>query len=407
VLRRNSPQLDNCPEKLDWLGTRSGPPGPRGTGRGNPRVRRGSNLDLAVGYYGPAMDGERAIANCHSPRAALSVAFVLLPKFTLLAFASFIEALRHAADIKDRSRQIHCRWSILGSDQRAIESSCGACITPWESLDDETPYDYIVVVGGLLSGHENASPAIAQYVQRAAARRTPLIGLCTGSFFLARAGLMTGYRCCVSYYHLSEFQNEFSSHEIAVTADALFVVDGPRITCAGGLGVVDLAVHLIEHHLGAQRAQKSMAQMIADNLRPATAPQPRFEGERSLSARNPMARRAVLLMELHICEPLPVSSLAAQLGISVKKLERLFRGEFSLSPASFYRKIRLEIARRMLQETTRPIIDVALECGFGDVSYFGRAFRSALGVSPREFRRQHSSATLPSPGTSTLSAKRE
>lgn len=351
-------------------------------------MRKRSDLNF-VKDCGPAAASEPP-TTAILPQSALSVGFVLLPQFTLLAFAGFVEALRHAADIKDRSRQIHCRWSILGPNQRAVKSSCGAAITPWENFGDKIPFDYIAVVGGLLSAHDSIDPAVARYLQCAAAQGVPLIGLCTGSFLLSRAGLMDGRRCCVSYYHMAEFQREFATRSITVTADELFVVDGPRITCAGGLGVVDLAVYLLEQRLGAQRAQKSIVQMIFDSVRPPTAPQPRFESVWYSTAHNPLARRAVLLMELHVSEPLSVNALAERLGISVKKLERLFHAEFAISPTALYKKMRLEIAQRLLKETTRPIITIGLECGFGDISYFGRAFHYAFGQSPREFRREQS-----------------
>ncbi len=361
-------------------------------------MRRRSEPEF-IKRHDPVLMRQEAPADPNLSQPALSVGFVLLPKFTLMALAGFVEALRHAADIKDRSRQIHCRWSILGQDQRAVKSSCGIAVAPWETFDDDIPYDYIAVVGGLLHGHGNIDPAILRYVKRAAAKNTRLIGLCTGSFVLARAGLMEGRRCCISYYHVDEFEEEFGARNIRVVADALFVVDGPRITCAGGLGAVDLAVYLLERHLGSQRAQKSIVQMIFDNVRPPTAPQPRFDAGWYSTARNPIARRAVLLMELHISEPFSVSAIAKELGISVKKLERLFHAEFSMPPASFYKRIRLEIARKFLRETTRPIMNIALDCGFGDISYFGRAFRAAFGASPREFRRQQSPATATRSGT--------
>jgi transcriptional regulator GlxA family with amidase domain len=317
----------------------------------------------------------------------LSVGFVLLPKFTLMALAGFIEALRHAADVKDRSRQIHCRWSILGPDERPVRSSSGVAIAPWESLDDDVAYDYIAVVGGLLSGHDAVDPKSLRFIEHAAARGVPLIGLCTGSFLLARLGLMDARRCCVSHYHAEEFEAEFGSRDIEVIADRLFVVDRSRITCAGGLGSVDLAIYLLERHLGSQRAQKSTAQMIFDGVRPSTAPQPKYDGAWRAPARNPIVRRCVLLMELHVNEPLAISALAEQLGVSLKTLERLFRAEYATSPGGFYKRTRLEIARRMLQETERPIMNIALDCGFGDGSYFGRTFRAAFGASPRDFRR--------------------
>jgi transcriptional regulator GlxA family with amidase domain len=329
----------------------------------------------------------------------LSVGFVLLPKFTLMAFAGFVEALRHAADIRDRSRQVHCRWSIVGPDLRPVKASCGVAVTPWNSFDEDQQFDYVAVVGGLLCGHEHIDSATLRFIERTAARGTPLIGLCTGSFVLARAGLMDGRRCCVSYYHVEDFRNEFAHRDIRVQADALFVADGNRITCAGGLGAVDLAVYLIERHLGPQRAQKSIMQMISDQVRPSSAPQPRFDAAWYSNASSPLARRAILLMQLNTSEPLPVQAIANRLGVSLKKLERVFKAEFGLAPASSYKKIRLEIAQRMLTETQRPIMNIALDCGFGDISYFGRAFRSTFGVSPRHFRRRLAAAPAAGPAS--------
>jgi transcriptional regulator GlxA family with amidase domain len=324
----------------------------------------------------------------------LSIGFVLLPKFTLMALAGFIEALRHAADVKDRSRQIHCRWSILGPDERPVRSSSGVAIAPWDPLGDDAAHDYIAVVGGLLSGLDAIDPKSLRFIERAAARGVPLIGLCTGSFLLARLGLMDGQRCCVSHYPAEEFEAEFAGRDIQVVADRLFVVDRSRITCAGGLGSVDLAIYLLERHLGSQRAQKSTAQMIFDGVRPPTAPQPKYDGAWRAAARNPIVRRAVLLMELHINEPVAISTLAEQLGVSLRTLERLFRAEYATSPGGFYKRTRLEIARRMLLETERPIMNIALDCGFGDGSYFGRTFRAAFGDSPRDFRRAGADARV-------------
>ncbi|HEX4196248.1 MAG TPA: GlxA family transcriptional regulator [Caulobacteraceae bacterium] len=340
---------------------------------------------------GPFTRGGGPLA-ANDGEAVLSVGFILLPRFTLMALAGFVEALRHAADMRDRSRQIQCRWSILGPNQRPVRSSCGVSVAPWETFGEAGPFDYIVVIGGLLSGHDAIDPKIPEFVTRTAAQGGSLVGLCTGSFLLARAGLMDGRRCCVSYYHAEEFEAEFGGRDIKVVADALFVADRGRITCAGGLGAVDLALSLLERHLGSHRAQKSMTQMLFDRARPPTAPQPRFDASWHAAARHPTTRRAVLLMELHVNDPIPMGALADQLGVSLKALERLFQADFSVSPAAFYKTMRLEIAERMLKESTRPIMNIALDCGFGDLSYFGRAFKAAVGVSPRDFRNRYIAA---------------
>src|ERR1700722_12333050 len=89
-----------------------------------------------------------------SIRANLSVAFLLLPDFTLSTFAGLVDALRIAADEADGSRQLHCRWTILGPDRAPVRASCGVEIAPWESFGDPGDFDYTMVVGGLVRGSE-------------------------------------------------------------------------------------------------------------------------------------------------------------------------------------------------------------------------------------------------------------
>jgi transcriptional regulator GlxA family with amidase domain len=310
---------------------------------------------------------------------------VPINKFTLMALTGFIEALRHAADVGDRSRQVQCSWAVIGEPGEAVESSCGIEIVPRRSFSDPLEYDYIAVVGGLLSAHQEC-PARLHFLQKADQLGISLIGLCTGSFVLARAGLMDGKRCCVSYYHVHEFQEEFANREIRTVADTLFILDGSRITCAGGLAAVDLAIYLIERHLGSHRAQKSVSQMIHNGVRSSSAPQPRPETAWYAGTQSDIVRQVILLMELHFSSPLAITALAQRVCLSVKQLERLFHAEFKISPCAFYRKLRLEAARFMLEETRRSITAIALDCGFGDTSHFSRAFRAAYGRSPRSSR---------------------
>lgn len=117
----------------------------------------------------------------------LSVGFLLTPRFTLTAFAAFVDALRLAADEGDRSRQRQCRWEVLGNVGEPIVSSCGANVMPTASLATPQAYDYIVVVGGLLHGGQQVPDNFYTYLRDAAGHGVKLVGLCTGSFVLARA----------------------------------------------------------------------------------------------------------------------------------------------------------------------------------------------------------------------------
>ena len=161
----------------------------------------------------------------------LRVGFILARRFTLSAFANFVDVLRLAADEGDRSRPIRCGWRVLSSDMQAVTSSCGIAVRPDERLGDPARFDYIVVVGGLVEELERLDPDYAGFLRRAAAAGVPLAGVCTGAFILHRAGLMDGYRCCVSWFHHDDFLEQFEG--LRPVSDQIFVVDRDRLTCSG------------------------------------------------------------------------------------------------------------------------------------------------------------------------------
>jgi transcriptional regulator GlxA family with amidase domain len=332
----------------------------------------------------PASSENEVEEQTHPDHSRLAVGFILVPEFTLMAFSGFIEALRHAADEWDRSRQIHCSWTVLGHDLSPVKASCGVEIMPWETLRDPREFDYLVVVGGLTRGHEQIHPSIETYLKRAARENVALVGLCTGSFVLARAGLMNGHRCCVHWFHMEEFEAKFPN--VNAESDTLFLIDHNRITCAGGGGAVDLAILLIERHLGRDKTLKCINQMVVDEIRRHNHPQSRLGHHSYSNVRNPMVRRAILMMEHHICDSLPVSRIAQELGTSTRILERAFVAEVGKPPARFARELRLSYGRWLLEHSSKSVTQIALECSFSDASHFAKCFRRTFGYAPLDVR---------------------
>lgn len=322
------------------------------------------------------------VAEKYSLSPSLSVGFVLMPSFTLLPFSAFIDALRLAADEGDHSEQIHCRWTVMGHDLRKITSSSGVAIEPWETYRDPAEFDYIVVVGGLLSETLHGNQHIIDYLKRVDRAHIPIIGLCTGSFAMIRAGLMQNRRCCVSWFHHKDLTDRFT--DVIPVADQLFVDDGDRITCAGGAVAADLAAYIIERHLGQSWARKSLRILVMDSPRPANAPQPQPTSD--YQVKNKSVVRALLLMEQNLSRPLSTDEIANRLNISKRQLERLFVHDTGESLQKFYRAIRLSYGLWLLQNTPRSITDIAQECGFADTAHFSRAFRSVFAKRPTEYR---------------------
>lgn len=318
----------------------------------------------------------------------LSVAFVLSPQFTLLAFSSFVDTLRLAADDGDRSRPIQCAWSVLSHTMRPIRSSSGIEVLPTVDMVDPTRFDYVVVVGGVL---ENAVlPTVqADYLCRAAASGVPLVGICTGSFTLAALGLMEDRRCCVSWFHIAEFQSRFPA--LDASSESLYIVDEDRLTCAGGTSVVHLASHLVEKHCGKRHADKALRIMIEETKVPSASVQPQpYSANKTDDDR---VQRAMLLMERNLESPVSLEFVASHVGLSVRQLERLFKAEIGMTPSQFTLQMRLTHALHLLETTRDPIFDIALRCGFVNHSHFAHYFRTRFGQSPTQMRAQHRAAS--------------
>lgn len=312
----------------------------------------------------------------------LSVGFILARRFTLCAFANFVDVLRLSADEGDRSRPILCGWRVLSATMEPIVSSSGIAVQPEERLGDPSRFDYVVVVGGLIDEIENLHPDYVRFLHKAAAIGVPLIGVCTGAFILHRAGLMDGYRCCVSWFHHADFLEQFDG--LKPVSDQIFVVDRNRLTCSGGASSAHLAAHLVEKHVGRAQARKSLHIMIIDDALRAEKPQPGIPLD--LTTDDALVKKALLLMQQHIDAPLSAAEIARRMGASQRQLERRFQSSIGMAPTLAYKIMRLEYAEFLLRHTEQSVTEIATSTGFCDLSHFIRSFRERLGMTPAAFR---------------------
>ena len=317
------------------------------------------------------------------PAPALRVGFLLAPRFTLSAFANFVDVLRLAADEGDRSRPIRCTWRVLGNLSDPIRSSCGVAVAPDERLGDPRRFDYIVVVGGLIDRAGKMPAEYFVFLKQVAAAGVPLVGVCTGAFILHDAGLMQGYRCCVSWFHHNDFLEQFDG--LNPVSDRIYVVDRDRLTCSGGASSAHLAAFLVDRHLGGAVARKSLHIMIIDQAMAADDPQPGVPIE--LKSTDPLVRRALLVLQQNLDSPPAVAEIAERLEVSRRKLERHFERSLGIPPAEAFLMVRLSQVRLLLGQSRRGIAWIAAETGFCDASHLTRVFGEKMGVTPEAWRR--------------------
>ena len=313
--------------------------------------------------------------------ARISIGFVLAPNFTMLPFSGFVDTLRLAADEDDRSRPIHCAWSVVSPDLKPIRASCGIDVVPTARLAAPDEYDYLVVVGGLLHG-QRLGRELQDYLRAAARARVPIVAVCTGSFILAELGLMDGRKCCVSWFHHAEFQRRFP--HLQASSEEMFVIDRDRLSCAGGVAALHLAAYIVALHRGRGNARKALRIMIERPPMPPVTPQP--QPDLGALAEDSRVRRAMLLIERNLDSPLSIEFVANYVGLSKRHLERLFKQATGMGPTEFALRLRLANAHQLLTTGNAPISDVALQCGFTSHSHFASSFRTAYGKTPSWYR---------------------
>jgi len=310
----------------------------------------------------------------------LSVAFILLPEFTLYAFSSFIEVLRVTADRADHSHQVHCKWTITGHDLAPVRASCGIRVAPWELFVDPDTLDYLVVVGGLVRGHREIHPQVFEYLRHVGRTKCNIAGLCTGSFALAEAGLLTGHRTSVHWFHEADFRSRFPHLEL--DRNTLFSSHDRVSTCSGGRAVADLAAHIVAQHHGINAAHKAMSALGLHTFRQGRDTQSHKGVAWFSKISDPLVRKAILVMGGRIGHFAPVAEICASLAVSNITLERAFRKEIKCTPGAFNRILRLGYCHWELNHSDRLITAIANDFGFSDSSHFIQVYRSYYGITP-------------------------
>ena len=307
--------------------------------------------------------------------------FLQVPSYSMIAFTSAVEPLRMAN--RDAGRELY-RWSVYSIDGLPERASNGLEITPDDSIENATDMSILFVCGG--SDIADAWSKQLQFALRRIAKHkdTKLGALCTGSYLLARAGLLDGYRCTIHWENIASLREDFP--EVLVSED-LFMFDRDRITCAGGQASMDMMLQLINDRHGNKLVTHISEQFMCERIRNSDDRQ-RIPLHLALGSNQPKLTEAVTLMEANIEEPISLDELSSYVGISRRQLERLFQKHLNCVPTRYYLNLRLNRARLLLLQTSKSIVDIALACGFISAPHFSKCYRDLFGLPPRDERRK-------------------
>ncbi|MCQ0971424.1 GlxA family transcriptional regulator [Paracoccus sp. TK19116] len=333
---------------------------------------------ILMNYEICLMDYEAILASIER-RRPVSVRFLVLPGTSLMNFASAIDPLRAGNRIAGRTL---FDWRALSLDATQPRSSAGLPLPTTGRFDATERCDILGIMAGFGAGGQQGR-ALPRAVWRAARGAALTLGIESGGWPMAQAGLLDGRRATTHWEDLEDFAAAFPQVDVRPER---FVVDGHCVTTSGASPTFDLMIDLLR-----LRAGRGIALSAAGIFNYDIAHRP--EDHQSPVAFGPSARfdprliRAVDAMQASLDAPITTASIARNCGLSARGLEVLFRRELGQSPARYYMSLRLIAARKLVLDTGLPILDIAIRTGFGSNAAFSRAYRQHYSTSPTVERR--------------------
>ncbi len=328
---------------------------------------------------------DRRMHRPHSPRNVVIVVYEDVQSLDLtgpLEVFTGAQQLIDATGRRDRGYAV----TVVGPCGSPLSTSSGLVIAPHASLAQApASIDTLIVCGGEGADRASAEGSLVAWLAGVAPSIRRVASVCTGAFVLAAAGLLDGRRAATHWASAAELARRHP--RVVVDADPIHLRDGNVWTSAGVTAGMDLALAMVEEDLDRDAALTIARHLVLFLRRPGN--QSQFSA--TLAAQQP-EREPLRDVQRHVVEhvsgELSVQTLADIAHMSPRNFARAFRAETGITPGRYVERVRLEAARRALEDTTRPIGAIASACGFGTAETMRRTFLRTLGVGPAEYRRR-------------------
>ncbi|MEU5113556.1 GlxA family transcriptional regulator [Streptomyces longwoodensis] len=274
-------------------------------------------------------------------------------------------------------------------DGAPVRTSSGLTLVPDGSLTGARDPHTLLVPGG--EGTRAPDPELTAWLRAHGPRARRLVSVCTGAILLAGAGLLDGRRVTTHWSHCAKLARDHPS--VTVEPDPVYVRDGHVSTSAGVTAGIDLALALVEEDLDRDTALTVARHLVVFLRRPGNQAQFSAQLAAQTARRDPLREVQRWITE-HPADDLSVEALAARARLSPRHFARAFRDETGTTPGRYVDRVRLEHARRLLEDTADGVEEISRASGYGTPEAMRRAFVKALGTPPAEYRRRFRPASV-------------
>jgi transcriptional regulator GlxA family with amidase domain len=314
----------------------------------------------------------------------MTFGFLLIDNFSLLALGAAVDPLRIANMVVGRPVY---KYKLVAAEGMEVCSSDGVRLLADTTLNDGEKFDAVFVVGPNPIPRKGVS-AVLNWLRLQARNGVAVGGLDTGSYFLARAGLLDGYRCTIHWEDRDVLIEQFPK---VTVSNRLYEVDRDRFTCSGGVAPLDMMIHLIGLPPGSADLSGRVLELLLADRRSHEQRQ-RTSLRQYVGAEHAKLEEALQLMESNVEDPLTLAEVASFIRVSQRQLERWFHERVHKTPAQVYLQIRLLRARQLLFRTSRPLEEICARTGFSSTTHFATRYKAQFQISPIADRKRYQNA---------------